>query len=121
MSNQPLGYYTWIADLRNGTRIEELVDGTSIKSVDVLSGLDVAQFWLIPLDELRSMILLKLQPGQSVRKYWSRTFHHSESGDSHVESPVVDKFGIADVQGVVHVWHYAFADGSVLVTSEPDF
>lgn len=123
MSNKPLGYYTWIAELRDGTRIAELPDdGSQMVSVDTLKGLDVAIFWMLPLTASHHPIFLELAPGQEIRKYWSRTFQtFLDIAEPDKELPVVDKFGIADAAGHVAIWHYAFQDGSMLITEKPDF
>jgi hypothetical protein len=122
--NRPMGYYTWVAVLRNGTAIHEFEEsGEPQKSVDLLKGLDVSEFHLIPFipDQPRSYIRLDVAPDQTIVKKWIRSFQHGmDRPQDSMELPVMDAFGLADSEGVVAVWHYCFPDGSMLVTTKPE-
>jgi hypothetical protein len=122
--SRPLGYYSWVAILRNGSAVYEYINNEPQKSVNVLRSLDVAEFHLVPFlpDQPRSYIRLDVAPGQRIVKKWIRTFQQGmDRVQDTAELPVIDAFGLADSQGQVAVWHYAFPDGSILVTtnSEP--
>jgi hypothetical protein len=123
--NRPMGYYTWVAVLRNGTTIHEFDDnGDPQKSVDLLVGLDVSEFHLIPFipDQPRSYIRLDVAPGQRVVKKWIRSFQHGlDRAQDSQELPVIDAFALIDDSGYDDpVWHYCFPDGSLLVTTKSE-
>lgn len=121
--NRPIGYYTWVAVLRDGTAIHEYLDDQPQQSVDVLKDLDVSEFHLIPFipDQPRSYIRLDVAPNQRIVKKWIRSFQQGmDRAQDTMELPVIDAFGLADEGGNVAVWHYAFPDGSMLISTNAE-
>lgn len=120
-TDTPHGYYTWVAMLRDGREIHETFDGQDLISIDALKGLDVAALHLVPYRGERSYVRLDIQPGQRPVKVWTHTIRFNIDGGEQTEGPVVDKFGIEEADGTVHVWHHCFPDGSILVSTSGDF
>lgn len=121
--NRPLGYYTWVAVLRDGTAIHEFLEGQPQQSIEVVKDLDVAELHLIPFipDQPRSYIRIDVAPGQRIVKKWIRSFQQGmDRAQDTIELPVIDAFGLADSEGNIAVWHYAFPDGSMLVSTNPE-
>lgn len=111
--NEPLGNYTWVVVLRDGTTIEEYVEGKQ-QSFDIVKGLDVFHVHLIPFRNIGSYIQIVCQPGEYVTKCWTRTFTH---GSEVVEHPVIDVFSLVSEKPV---YHLVYADGGILVTTDRD-
>lgn len=111
--NEPIGIYTWVAVLRDGTMIEEYIDGRQ-QSFDMLQDKDVFQVHLIPFRSVGAYIQITCQPGEFVKKVWTRTFTH---GDVIVEHPVIDTFSLISDKPV---YHLVYADGGILITTDRD-
>ncbi len=128
-TRKPLGYYTWVAICRDGSEIYEfpseetpngewLVDHPQVSFDVVAKRDDIAQVYLIPVNESRhAYIRIDVQPGEWVTKKWIRTFTANLDQGGIEEKPVIDSFALISEKTVRH---YAFPDGSVLITTSEE-
>ncbi len=121
---KPLGYYTWVALLRDRSELFEFGtdesgnDAPQVSFDRVAERDDVAHVHLIPYMKDRSHIRIDLQPGERVAKKWIRTIKMLADDPSvQHELPVIDAFVLLSDKPV---HHFAFPDGSILITTNPE-
>lgn len=115
---RPLGAYTWLAILRDGTNIHEFWDDEPQKSVDGLLGLDVAELHLIAVPDTHRHIIIQAQADETIKKHWTRTFVlNLDDPKGQQEQPIIDAFILESERPVKHL---VFANGVMLVTTAFD-
>ena len=113
--NRPLGQYTWVALLRDGTTIEECGNPDARLPFDVLHGKDVHQVHLVPFQDQDLMyIMITCQPGEYVKKVFTRTFQANLDTGDLIEQPVIDSFVLMSEQPIKH---FIYPDRSMLITT----
>ena len=116
-NRQPLGIYTWVAILRDGTQINEFNDEEPQKSFDVLSGLDVSSVHLCPARGVGVYTRILVGPGEYVTKKWIRTFTMNLDSGEQVEQPIIDAYTLHSNKPVNH---FTSANGATRITTDED-
>jgi hypothetical protein len=114
---RPLGYYTWVATFRDGTRLIEFETDCPQLSFDrVTERNDLIEVCLIPYipGDPRSHIRIQVAPGERVEKVWTRTFTKDLDSGEELEGDVIDTFVLISNKPV---YHYCFHDGSMIITT----
>lgn len=119
-TRQPLGAYTWVATLRDGTQLIEWETDKPQLSFDIVACRDdVAEVAIIYCHKyiLGTAMRIVVQPGERVTKKWIRTFHLNLDTQEQSEYPVVDT---AQLITDKPIYHHCMPDGMIVVTTNPE-